>query len=45
MKASRYNDEAIQKTLPLLVRDVFFSGISLGESRAVGARGVAGHRL
>src|SRR5947209_15785440 len=35
MKASRYNDEAIQKTLPLLVRDVFFSGIFAGANHAL----------
>ncbi len=35
MKARRYNDEAIQKTLPLLVRDVFFSGIFAAANHAL----------
>jgi hypothetical protein len=35
MKLSRYDDAAIQRTLPLLVQDVFFSGIFAAANHAL----------
>src|ERR1700674_3634303 len=35
LKGARYDDAAIQRTLPLLVQDVFFSGIFAGANDAL----------
>src|SRR6266571_2449112 len=39
LKAGRYDDAAVQKTLPLLVQDVFFSGIFAAANNALSQLG------